>query len=87
MTRYAAWLWALMLIALASGCATEVHDAIMQGTPNAVVISYVGDLSGTEPLAKQYCARYERDPVFLRSQDDNAYYYCLRPGEGAPKGS
>lgn len=87
MTRRAMWLWCLMVAALVGGCATDAHDAIMEGTPNAVAISYAGDLSDTAPLARQYCARYERVPVFLRSADNRAYYYCLAPGQGAPKGS
>jgi hypothetical protein len=88
MTRCATGLLGLMLAALAGGCTGGgAEDKIMQGTSGAVAISYVGDVADTMPLARQYCARYERVPVFLRAKDDNAYYYCLTPGEVPPKSS
>lgn len=93
MTQSAMRLLGLMLVAFAAGCADPSrelmtpHDAIMQGSANGVVISYYGDLSKTLPLAQQYCARYERVPVFLSTKENNAYYYCVRAGEGPQKTS
>lgn len=87
MTRNAARLLALAVLGATVGCAQDTHNAIMQGNANEVVISYYGDLSKTEPLARQYCARYERDPVFLTSKENNAYYFCVAPGGGSQKSS
>jgi hypothetical protein len=87
MSRNARRLFGLMLATTAVGCAQEVQDTIMKGNANEVVISYYGDLSKTEALARQYCARYERVPTFLTSNENNAYYFCVPPGGGTLKSS
>jgi len=79
MTRSAAWLAVLVLVASIGGCTTPPHDAVMQGNVNGLAISYVGDIAETVPLARQFCARYERVPVLHETKEDNAYYFCVRP--------
>lgn len=81
MTRRAAWLSISALAALSGGCTLPHHDAVMQGNANGVVINYVGDVAETQPLARQFCARYERVPVLHATKEDNAYYFCVKPGD------
>jgi hypothetical protein len=52
----------------------------MQGTADWVIISYVGDVAATLPLARQHCAQFERLPVFRQTKDTNAVYACVRAG-------
>jgi hypothetical protein len=75
MTRQAA----LLVVLIIGGCGMPHHDTVMQGNANGVVINFVGDLAETEPLARQYCARYERVPVFRQKKDENAFYDCVPP--------
>lgn len=81
MARNAAWLAVAVSAALIGGCAAPPQDTVMQGNANGVVISYVGDIAATEPLARQFCARYERVPLLHETKEENAYYFCVRPGE------
>jgi hypothetical protein len=69
--------WALAALA---GCAAPPHDVVMEGNADGVIISYTGDIALTEPLARQYCARYERVPVLHQSTDSNVVYFCVKPG-------
>lgn len=52
----------------------------MQGNADGVVISYVGDIANTLPIARQHCARYERVPVLHDAKENHAVYFCVRPG-------
>lgn len=81
MTRSAAWLPVVVSALLIGGCAAPHQDRVMQGNSNGVVISYVGNVAETEPLARQFCARYERVPVLHETKPENVYYFCMRPGE------
>ena len=79
--RRAAWLLMSTLAAPVGGCAAPYHDTLMQGNANGVAINFVGDVAETLPLARQFCARYERVPVLHETKDDNAYYFCVKPAE------
>jgi len=81
MTRSAAKLSVLMLVALLGGCATQAHNTVMQGNANGVAINYIGDVAATLPLARQFCARYERVAVLHETKEDNAYYFCVKPAD------
>lgn len=81
MTRGAAWLSLSMLAALPGGCAAPHHDAVMAGNADGVVVNFFGDIAETRPLAEQFCARYERVPVLHETKEDNAYYFCVKPGD------
>jgi hypothetical protein len=81
MTRSAAKPLMLMLAALLGGCAAQAHDTVMQGDANGVAINYSGDIAETLPLARQFCARYERVPVLHVTRDENAYYFCVKPAD------
>ena len=59
-----------------SGC--EHHDVAMQGNADRVLVSYVGDLSETQPIARKHCAQYERTAVLLAAKDNTAVYACVR---------
>jgi hypothetical protein len=72
---------------LLDGCDIPHHDVAMSGNADGVVISYVGDVAETLPLARQHCAQYERVPVLRQTKDENAIYVCVRnnpaPGTGS----
>lgn len=61
-------------------CAAPPQDVAMQGNADGVVISYVGDIANTLPIARQHCARYERVPVLHDAKENHAVYFCVRPG-------
>ena len=65
-----------------SGCFPH-QNAAMHGGPDGVLISYMGDVSATLPLARQHCAQYERVPVLAGAKDNLATYACVR-SNGAP---
>jgi hypothetical protein len=81
MARSAAKPQVLMLVALLGGCAAAAHDSVMQGNASGVIINYSGDVAETLPLARQFCARYERVPVLHESRNDSAYYFCVKPAD------
>jgi hypothetical protein len=62
--------------AVLSSC--EHHDVAIQGNADRVLISYVGDLGETQPIARQHCAQYERTAVLLGTKDNTAVYACVR---------
>ena len=58
------------------GC--EHHDVAMRANADGVLISYVGDVSETLPIARQHCAQYEREPVLRGTKDNTAIYSCIK---------
>jgi hypothetical protein len=69
----------LLLVA----CTAEPHNTAMQGNANGVIINYVGDIKDTLPIARQHCARYERVPVLMKTDDENATYACVQRPTGS----
>ena len=67
--------------ACAGGMAHQ--DAAIRGTADWVIVSYVGDVNETVPIARQHCAQYERIPVFRQTKDNSAVYGCVRPGSAS----
>ena len=55
----------------------------MRGGVDGVIISYVGDVADTLPIAKQHCARYERVPVLHQTTPDHVVYFCIKPPVGS----
>ncbi|HYM71523.1 MAG TPA: hypothetical protein VET89_00985 [Stellaceae bacterium] len=62
-----------------AACAPPHKDTVMGGTADAVAIRFYGDLHETAPLARNYCAQYERVPQLRDSNDDIVNYACIRP--------
>jgi hypothetical protein len=81
MTRRAAWLLVSALAAPLGGCALPHPATVMQGNANGVAINFVGDVAETLPLARQFCARYERVPVLHETKEENAYYFCVKAAD------
>jgi hypothetical protein len=81
------WRWAgLMVLAIGSllgACSTSPQDVAMRGGIDGVIISYVGDVADTLPIAKQHCARYERVPVLHQTTPDHVVYFCIKPPAGS----
>jgi hypothetical protein len=73
LARFAVLAFGLLL----GACKLEPHDTAMQGNANGVVVSYTGDINETLPIARQHCARYERVPVLMKSQEESAVYACV----------
>lgn len=82
MARYAVAMLVSTLAVLSAGC-VEHHDAVLQGNANGVTINYYGDVGETEPLARQFCARYERAPALHETKENNAYYFCVPPADAS----
>jgi len=56
----------------------------MGGDINQVRIQYYGDIDATLPLARQYCAQFERVPQRRDSDVDDVTYACIVPGGPGP---
>ncbi len=80
MKRRIALVVTLTCCAALTGCAQQPKNVIMMdGKAEGVVIQYYGDVSATQPLARQHCAAYERVPA-LRSysaEKNLAIYGCV----------
>ncbi len=60
--------------------ACEHKDVALQGTADWVIITYVGDIAETQPIARQHCAQFERVPVLRQTKDNTAIYGCVKRG-------
>ena len=78
MLRAAAGLFAVS-IGLLAGCSLPHHDIVMQGTADWVLIGYGGDIAETQPIARQYCARFERQPILGQIKENTVLYSCAKP--------
>jgi len=66
-----------------TGCLTyQAH--VMSGDSGQVVIQYSGDVRLTLPLARQFCAQYERLPELRDSDPDSVTYACVAPQQTRP---
>jgi hypothetical protein len=80
-TRRAVRLLVSLLATSVGGCAPPHNATVMQGNANGVVVNFVGDVGQTLPLARQFCARYERIPVLHETKEENVYYFCVKPAD------
>jgi hypothetical protein len=64
--------------AVLAGC-MEHHPMIMESDVDSLRIGYAGDVAGTLPMARHYCAQYERVAHLIDSGAGNAYYKCEKP--------
>ena len=80
MTRPVAIIRPLLALAVAgaalSGCSTP-HPYISEGDHKSVTVNYGGNIDSALPLARQYCARFERTPKLVDSGPDVAYFNCV----------
>lgn len=81
MRRRAVRLLVSLLAASVGGCAPPHNATVMDGNANGVVVNFVGEVGQTLPLARQFCARYERIPVLHETKQENAYYFCVKPAD------
>jgi hypothetical protein len=63
---------------LVAGC-EEPKPFLLNGDAKGAEIDYATDPAATLPVAKLHCAEYERVPRLLQTQDNVAYYECIRP--------
>jgi hypothetical protein len=71
---------AALAAAALAGCTVEQHNRVYSGDANSVEILYSGDRNATIPLARQYCAQYEKVPDPISVNDDKIIYACVAPG-------
>jgi hypothetical protein len=63
---------------LCAGCASP-RPFVLDADAERVEIGYAFDPAPTLPLARTYCAAYERVPRLLQVQQNIAYYQCYKP--------
>jgi hypothetical protein len=74
---------AIGALAALAGC-VEAKDHVMSGDGNQLTIQYYGDLDATMPLARQYCAQFERVPQRRDNDVDTVTYACVVPRQPGP---
>jgi hypothetical protein len=72
------------LLAAALGGCLQAQNHVMTGDENQVRIQYYGDIDATAPMARQYCAQFERVPQRRESDVDSVTYACIVPGRPGP---
>jgi hypothetical protein len=72
-----------VLAAALAGC-LQAQNHVMTGDQNQVRIQYYGDIDATVPMARQYCAQFERVPQRRDSDVDSVTYACVVPGQPGP---
>ena len=70
-------LCALGIAVAALGGCTAPHPYISEGDQKSVAVAYGGRIDDALPLARQYCARFERTPKLVDSAPDVAYFDCV----------
>ena len=58
------------------GCAGP-HPYVSEGDDKSVAVNDGGNIESALPLARQYCARFERMPKLVDSGPDVAYFDCV----------
>jgi hypothetical protein len=66
------------IVAMTPGCAGP-RPFLLQGDANSAEVGYGGDPATTAEVARQHCARYERVARLSQTQENVAYYLCVRP--------
>ena len=64
--------------AILAACTTPA-PVVMEGDAKSVRIAYTGDIGPTQAVAAHYCAQFELVARFVATDEDNAYYDCVRP--------
>ncbi|MGH7032009.1 MAG: hypothetical protein ACREE9_11770 [Stellaceae bacterium] len=67
----------LIAAGAAAGCAGKPF--LSSGDANSAAVGYIGNLGAATAVAREHCARYERVPRYLSSQQNIAYFACARP--------
>lgn len=67
----------VLLSAIAAGCEGP-HPYVQEGDADSVQIRHGGAPEATWPTARQWCARYERQPMLVSAENDLATYNCVK---------
>jgi hypothetical protein len=67
----------LVAAGTAAGCAEKPF--LSSGDATSAAVGYSSDLAAATAVARDHCARYERVPRYLSSQQNIAYFACERP--------
>jgi len=54
------------------------HPSIRSGDANSVEVMYSGDVATALPLAREYCAGFERKAQLVDVGSDTASFSCVR---------
>jgi hypothetical protein len=69
---------AVLIVALAALCGCDgPHAFIREGTATSVQIEYSQNVEPTQALARGYCMRYEKVPMFVAADGQIAEYNCV----------
>ncbi len=60
-----------------TGC-NGPHPFVRQGDADSVDVYYGGDVASAWPVARRYCAQYERVPQLAEADPDVASFKCVR---------
>lgn len=69
----------LVLLGCAVAGCSGPKPYLLYGDANGAAVGYASDPTATLPVAKAFCARYERLPRLLQAQENYAYYQCYKP--------
>lgn len=67
----------LVMAGAMAGCAEKPF--LSSGDANSAAVGYSSDLAAATAVAREHCARYERVPRYLSSQQNIAYFACENP--------
>jgi hypothetical protein len=67
----------LLLVGTLAGCMSP-KAFVREGDANSVEITYGGDVARTLPVARDYCARFERVAYLVRHDTELAEYQCVK---------
>ncbi len=62
--------------AILSGCVRQ-HPFILKGDAKSVQVGYGTDVADALPVARKYCAQFDRAPRRTDYGDNVAYYDCV----------
>ncbi len=70
------WVWLLCGAALGAGGACAERPFLSAGDANRAEVGYSRDLAAATEVAREHCARYEKVPRYLDSEENIAYFAC-----------
>jgi hypothetical protein len=65
------------LAAAVVGCAEKPF--LSGGNADRAEVGYTSDLAAATEVAREHCARYEKVPRYLESNENIAYFACEKP--------
>ena len=67
----------IALAACGLGGCIQKEGMVIYGNAKSVAVRYYGDLDNAVGPARQYCAQYGRDAVYISTSDNLASFDCV----------